>query len=163
MLRKVFVKQPKMHASIWMNPKITMLNERNKTQKTRYTNDSIYENSQVCRTKYMACYRDQVPTAHSAHCLTGQKIKRWLFGARNSNFIQKAHGPRRWQTSVPKYLHTQVKIQASFVLKWLRAKSSISWFWSASGGTVLISSCLQSFIVGPGGDVSCELNKGILA
>ena len=32
-------------------------------------------------------------------------------------------------------------------------------FPSASGGELLISSSLQSFIGGPGQDVSCELNK----
>ena len=41
-------------------------------------------------------------------------------------------------------------------------KSNISWFLSASEGNVLISSCLQSFTGGLG-EVSCELNKGILA
>ena len=37
-----------------------------------------------------------------------------------------------------------------------------SWFRSASGRDVLISSSLQSFRGGPGQDVSYKLNKGIL-
>ena len=42
-------------------------------------------------------------------------------------------------------------------------KPNTSWFPSASGGDVLISFSLQSFTGGPSQDVSCELNKGILA
>ena len=57
----------------------------------------------------------------------------------------------------------EVRIQASFILKGEGEKSNISWFQSASGGDVLISSFLQSFTGRPGQDVSCELNKGILA
>ena len=41
--------------------------------------------------------------------------------------------------------------------------SNISWLPSASGRDAFISSSLQSFTGGPGQDVSCELNKGILA
>ena len=40
-----------------------------------------------------------------------------LFKARNSDFIQKASRLRRWWTSVPKNHDTQVRIQASFLLK----------------------------------------------
>ena len=42
-------------------------------------------------------------------------------------------------------------------------KSNISWFLSASGGKVLISSSLQSFTSGLGQGVSCELKESILA
>ena len=41
--------------------------------------------------------------------------------------------------------------------------SNISWFPSAPRGDVFISSSLQSFTGGPGQEVSCELNKVILA
>ena len=61
-----------------------------------------------------ACYRVQ---AHAAHCTTGQYIKRHVVGERDSDFIQKASKPRRWWTSVPKNHLTQVRIQASFILK----------------------------------------------
>ena len=52
-------------------------------------------------------------------------------------------------------------MQPSFILKGEGIKSDISWFRSDSGGSVLISSSLQSFTGGPGRDVSSELNKGI--
>ena len=38
-------------------------------------------------------------------------------GPRNNDFIQKASRPKRWQTSVPKNHLTQVRLQASFILK----------------------------------------------
>ena len=38
-----------------------------------------------------------------------------------------------------------------------------SWFQADSGGVVLISSFQQPVTGGPGEDVSCELNKAILA
>ena len=41
--------------------------------------------------------------------------------------------------------------------------TSATWEPPASGGDVLISSFLQSFTGGPGQDVSCGINKGILA
>ena len=41
--------------------------------------------------------------------------------------------------------------------------SNISWFQSASREDVSVSSVLQSFIDGPGQDVSYIVNKGILA
>ena len=54
-------------------------------------------------------------------------------------------------------------MQASFILKGEGVKSNISWFGSASVGDMFVSSSAQSFTGGPGQDVSCELNKGILA
>ena len=44
-----------------------------------------------------------------------------------------------------------------------KLKSDTSWFPSASGGDVLISSSLQSSRSWPDQDVSCEQNKDILA
>ena len=49
------------------------------------------------------------------------------------------------------------------MLKGEGVKSNTFWFPEASREDLLISSSLQSFIGGPGKDVSCELNKGILA
>ena len=49
------------------------------------------------------------------------------------------------------------------MLKEEGVKLNISWFQSASRGHVFISSFLQLFIGGLGQDVSCELNKGVLA
>ena len=49
------------------------------------------------------------------------------------------------------------------MLKGEGVNSSTSWFWPASGGDVLLSSFLQPYTGGPGQDVSCKLNKGILA
>ena len=90
-------------------------------------------------------------------------IERWVAGARKSDFIQKASKPRRWWTRVPKNHLAWVRIQAPFILEGEGVKSNTYWFPSASGGDVFISSFLQSFTGGPGQDVSCELNKGILA
>ena len=84
-------------------------------------------------------------------------------GARNSDFIWKASRPRGWWTSVPKNHLARVRIQVSFILKKEGLKSNISWFQSASRGGVLISPFLPSFTGGPGQDVSCEVNRGILA
>ena len=42
---------------------------------------------------------------------------RWAVGTRNSNSIWKTSRPRRWWTRVPKNHLTQVRIQASFILK----------------------------------------------
>ena len=47
--------------------------------------------------------------------------------------------------------------------KSMGVRSNIYWFKSDSGGGVFNSSFLQSFTSGPGLDVSCELNKCILA
>ena len=53
-----------------------------------------------------------------------------------------------------------MRIQASLVLKGEEGKS---WFWSDCRRDVFISSFLQQFTSGPGQEVSCELNKSILA
>ena len=63
---------------------------------------------------YWLCYRVQ---AHTAHCTTGQYIKRRAIEARNSDFIWKASRPRRWWTSFPKNHLPQVRIQAPFIVK----------------------------------------------
>ena len=55
----------------------------------------------------------------TAHHSTGQYIKTQGSGARNSNFIKKVSRLRRWWTRVPKNHLTQVRIQASFILKGL--------------------------------------------
>ena len=65
--------------------------------------------------------------------------------------------------SAPKNHLAWVRIQAHFILKGEGVKSNLFWFPSASGGDVLISSSLQSFTDGPDQNVSCELNKAILA
>ena len=49
------------------------------------------------------------------------------------------------------------------MLKEEGVKFNISWFQSASRGHVFISSFLQLLTDGPGQDVCCELNKGVLA
>ena len=100
------------------------------------------------------CYQVQ---AHAALHTTGQFIERWVAGARNSQQTE------RWWAHAPKNHLARVRIQASFILKGEGAKSNISCFRSASGRDVLISPSLQSFTGGPGQDVSCELNKGVLA
>ena len=79
---------------------------------------------------------------------------------RDNDFIWKASRRRSWGTSVPKNHLPQVRTQASFIPKGEGVKS---WFQPDSGGVVFISPSPQSFTGGPGQDVSCELNKGILA
>ena len=54
-------------------------------------------------------------------------------------------------------------MQASSRLKVEGSKSDIAKFGSACGWDVFISSFLQSFTGGSGQDVSCELNKSLLA
>ena len=90
-------------------------------------------------------------------------IERQGVGARNSDFIWKAGKLRWWWTCAPKNHLAWVRIQAPLILKGEGVKSNTSWFPSASRGDVLISSFLQLFTGGPAQDVSCELNKGILA
>ena len=54
---------------------------------------------------------------HTAYHTTGWQIKRRGVGAMNSSFTWKASRSRRERTSVPKNHLTQVRIQASFILK----------------------------------------------
>ena len=86
--------------------------------------------------------------------------KRQAVWARNNDFIQKASKLGRWWTHALKNHLAWVRTQASFILNGEGVK------WNTSHRPprgVLISSCPQSFTGGPGRDVSCELNKGILA
>ena len=62
----------------------------------------------------------------------------------------------------PKNHLARIRIQA-FIPKGEGVKSDTFWFPSASRGDVLISSSLLTFTGGPGQDVYCELNKGMLA
>ena len=50
-------------------------------------------------------------------CMTGQYIKRWAVGAKNTDFTLKASGPKRRWTSVLKNCLPWVRIQAYFILK----------------------------------------------
>ena len=100
-----------------------------------------------------------------SHCLSHNSpiSQETTAGAGNSDFIWEDSKPRRWWTHVPKNHLAWIRIQASFILKREGIKSNISWFPSASRRDVFRSSSLQSFMGGPGQDISCELNKGILA
>lgn len=69
-----------------------------------------------------------------------------FLGWRIATWFRKPDRLRWWWTHVPKNCLAWVIIQASFILKGKEIKSNISWFWSASGGDVLISPFLQSFI-----------------
>ena len=89
-------------------------------------------------------------------------LERWVLEARNNDLIRKASRWRRWWARAPKNHLAWFRIQAPFILKGEGVKSNTSWFPSALGRDVLISSSLQSFTGGPGPDVSCELNRGFL-
>ena len=58
-------------------------------------------------------------------------------------------------TPLPGFFFTTIKEEG--------VASNIPWFQSASWEAVSVSSVLQSFIGGPGQDVSCIVNKGTLA
>ena len=62
----------------------------------------------------------------SACHMTGQQIRRWVFGARNSDFNWKASRLRRWQNNVSKNYLASVWIQAIFILRRGRGKGQWS-------------------------------------
>ena len=64
---------------------------------------------------------------------------------------------------IPKNHLAWVRIQAPFILKVEEIRSNTSWFPSASGWAVLITSSLQSLTGGPDQAISCEPNISTLA
>ena len=95
--------------------------------------------------------------------VTQQSNKRPLLRQATVTLFEKTANREWWWTHVPKNNLAWIRIQASFILKREGIKSNISWFPSGSRRDVFRSSSLQSFMGGPGQDISCELNKGILA
>ena len=90
------------------------------------------------------------------------KLRDQLLGQVTATSVGKpADQERRWEIWVPKNHLARVGIQASFILKGKGIKSNLSWTRPAAGENMLVTSRLQSFIGGPGQDVSCELNKDI--
>ena len=108
---------------------------------------------------------------HTALRTAGQSITRRGVGERKSDFIQKASRPRRWWTRVPKN-HLARGLNASFFYRAKRRR------WGGKVKKVICCcnyflvlvrhwrGCVNFFFLQPfigGQDVSCELNKGILA
>ena len=62
--------------------------------------------------------------------LVARQASKSSFGARNSGFIRKVSKLRRWWTSVPENLLTEVRIQVSFKLRaegvWLGATNFLA-------------------------------------
>ena len=97
----------------------------------------------LCLRNEKGAGREPIPSLSSgSHCLSHNSpiSQETTAGAGNSDFIWEDSKPRWWWTHVPKNHLAWVRIQASFILKREGVKSNTSWFPSAFGGNVLISS-----------------------
>ena len=83
----------------------------------------------------LKCYWIQADTAHG---MTGQQIKQWFIGQRNSNFIQSVSRLSRWWTHVPKNHLTGVRIQAFFYTK---RRGGMAAYCRLFGAGILCSCC----------------------
>ena len=109
-----------------------------------------------------SCFQDGACSVSSFISTVCQQIEKQVVGTRKNDFIQKASRPERWWAQAPKNHLSWVRIQAVFILEGKGVKSTISWFQSDSEGMCsFLPSCSHS-PMGLVGDVSCELNKGIL-